>query len=85
MVQERLTNLDILSMKRSITNRLDRIVAEMEAHFPRHCQLSEKFDSLTPSNILNVEYTCYSEAASDEVDHAEFVIERQRLRGSPLN
>ncbi|KAL7644448.1 UNVERIFIED_CONTAM: hypothetical protein RMT77_005280 [Armadillidium vulgare] len=59
---------------------LERIVHDMTSRFRQLHDLSGKFSFLTPSKLLNPQYVCDLGSALDEIDQAEFLVERQRLQ-----
>lgn len=62
-----------------IRKSLDRIVREIETRFSQLEEISKKFAFLTPSKLLDPEFECDLTLATDEIDKAEFLVERQRL------
>ncbi|RLU15917.1 hypothetical protein DMN91_011674 [Ooceraea biroi] len=67
-------------LRREMYTLLDRIIQEMTSRFQQLQDLSEKFSFLTPSKLLDPQYVCDLGGTTDEINQAEFLVERQRLQ-----
>ena len=59
---------------------MDRVTQEISVRFQQICKLSERYDFLSPSNLLNDDYECLINEEIDDIDREEFLVERKRLK-----